>query len=101
MVGSGRSPGSQHKHDNEVKKVAKDYAGRGYDVEADISGYKRPPTVGGYRPDVRAKKGKYETLVEVETPDTVDTVHALSQELAFRKSARRSPNRHFKKKIAD
>lgn len=101
MTGSRRKPTSQSEHDRMVKKLARDYKARGYDVEADLAGYETPPPVGGYRPDIRAKKGSHETIVEVETPETVNTAHAGAQESAFIRAARRSPTRHFVKKVTD
>ena len=52
-----RSKKSQSKHDAEVRKIANDLKQKGYEVDADVKGFKKPDTIGGYRPDVVATKG--------------------------------------------
>ena len=99
MPGSGRGQSSQSKHDRKVREVAKDYEARGYNVGADIPGYPQPPTIGGYRPDVVARKGGQETIVEVETPDSVNSPRDIAQQRAFHQVARRSEKRHYKRVI--
>jgi hypothetical protein len=68
-----RTRKSQTKHDKAVRGVAQAYRKKGYDVEADLRGFDQPGTIRGVRPDVRARKGSHETIVEVETPDSVDS----------------------------
>jgi len=99
MPGSRRNPASQSKHDRTVRAKAKDYLGKGYDVQADVPGYQSPPAVGGHIPDLIVKKGGDKTIIEVETPDSVNTPHALEQDAAFRRARRRSENTHYKKII--
>ncbi|MCH8874169.1 hypothetical protein IH824_15600 [candidate division KSB1 bacterium] len=53
-----RAKRSQAKHDIEVKRIAKELEKNGYKVKADSRGYSKPETIGGYRPDVVAQKGK-------------------------------------------
>jgi len=101
MPPSGRTRGSQSKHDRAVRKLAKDYENRGYKVKADIKNYSRPPTIGGYRPDLLAAKGGHETMVEVETPDSVNSARDRSQQKAFRQAASRSGKCHFKRVVTD
>ncbi len=57
-------------HDRKVRRIAAGYWGRGYDVQAAVSGYDRPKTIRGRIPDVVAKKGKSTRIVEVETNQT-------------------------------
>lgn len=97
MAASRRGVSTQSKHDRAVEKIAQDYEDRGYDVSADVEGYPRPPTIGGYRPDVVARKGGHETIVEVETPDSVDSPRDRAQQKAFQSAARRSKRRHYKR----
>jgi len=97
MSGSGRGKASQSKHDRMVEKIAQDYEAKGYDVSADVEGYPQPPTLGGYRPDVVASKGGQETIVEVETPDSVNSLRDTAQQGAFRRAARRSDTRHYRR----
>ena len=99
MPGSGRGQSSQSKHDRKVRETAKDYEARGYNVSADVAGYPQPPTIGGYRPDVVAKKGGQETIVEVETPDSVNSPRDVAQQGAFQRAARRNEKRHYKRII--
>lgn len=99
MPGSKRSPASQTKHNHAIRAEAKSYERRGYDVQADVSGYPKPPTVGGYRPDLMVKKGGQRTIVEVETEDSLNTAHAAAQNGAFLR-ARRRPGTHYRRIIA-
>lgn len=94
-----RSRNSQSKHDRTVKRVADSYEKRGYDVSADIKGYQRPKTIGGFRPDVVAKRGRERVIVEVETPDSVDSARDQRQQQAFRRAANRSVNTRFRRTI--
>jgi len=96
-----RSKGSQSKHDTEVRREAKKLKDQGYDVKADVSGYKQPDTIGGFRPDVVGTKGKQRKVIEVETPESVDSARDTKQQAAFRKSAKRSKNTTFRRKVTD
>lgn len=99
MPGSKRSPASQSKHDRAIRAEAKSYEKRGYEVEADIPGYRQPPTFGGHRPDLLVKKSGQRTIVEVETEDSLNTAHADAQNGAFLR-ARRRPSTHYRRVIA-
>lgn len=101
MPGSRRGQASQSKHDRKVRQIARDYQARGYDVSADVAGYPQPPTIGRYRPDVVARKGGHETIVEVETPDPVNSPRDIVQQGAFQRAARRSEKGHYKRVIAE
>lgn len=96
-----RTKRSQSKHDAKVKQIAKKLENQGYKVKADISGYSQPNTIGGYRPDVVAKKGKQRKIVEVETLDSVDSARDVKQQQAFKNASKRSENTTFKREIAD
>jgi len=95
----GRS--SQSKHDKKVKEIASDYAQKGFDVKADVKGFSRPVTIGGFRPDVVATKGKLKTIIEVETPDSIDSARDTMQKSAFSKASSKSKNTSFKRFIAE
>ncbi len=99
MPGSGRGQSGQSKHDQKVREVAKDYKARGYDVSADIPGYQQPLSIGGYKPDVVAKKSGQETIIEVEMPDSANSARDINQQEAFRRAARQSEKRHYKRII--
>lgn len=94
-----RSKGSQSKHDAEVRRVAKDLERKGYDVEADVTGYPRPPTIGGLRPDVVARKGVERKIVEVETSESRSTPRDVEQQRAFRQAANRSKSTTFRRVV--
>jgi hypothetical protein len=85
-----RTKKSKTKHNSTVRKLAKEYEDKGYEVKADLGGFKKPDTIGGLRPDLRVKKGKQETLIEVETPDSVDSARDQNQQQAFKKWRRKS-----------
>lgn len=101
MPGSGRRQASQRDHDRKVREIAQDYRRRGYNVRADVAGYQRPPTIGGYRPDVVASKSGQETIVEVETPDSTNSARDAAQRRAFLRAARRSEKRHYRRVITE
>jgi hypothetical protein len=94
-----RSSSSQSKHDAQVARDAHEFKRLGYEVSADIAGYNKPPTIGGYKPDVYASKGRKSIIIEVETPDSVDGARDLKQKAAFERAARRSPSTTFKREI--
>ena len=92
-----RSKRQQTKHDQAVQKSAEYYEKQGYDVQADISGYEKPETINNRRPDVIAKKGVDEVILEVETKDSVGKDKA--QQKAFEDYADAHKNARFRKKI--
>ena len=94
-----RSKRSQSKHDTEVRRLANQYKRQGYDVKAEIRGFPKPGTIGGYRPDVVAMKGRQRRIVEVETTESVSSVRGEGQQRAFRKAANRSQNTTFKRSV--
>lgn len=99
MAGSKRTSNSQSKHNQEIKRLANEYKDKRYQVEADIQGFSQPPTVGGFRPDIKAKKGGQETIIEVETLDSVDSTRDVKQKDAFQDWASQDKKRHFKRKV--
>ena len=92
-----RTTKSQSKHDRKVSELAKEYEAMGYSVSADIAGYPKPKTIGGYRPDVVATKGVRRIIIEVETEDSVNNARDLLQQIAFGRAAKRSKNTKFKR----
>ena len=94
-----RGKGSQSEHDAEVRRIAREMKDKGYDVQADIPGYRRPKTIGGLRPDVVARKGPERKIVEVETSESRSTRRDLKQERAFRQAANRSKNTTFRRVV--
>jgi hypothetical protein len=96
-----RNQSSQRKHDVEVQKIARKLERKGFEVDADIRGYDQPKTIGGYRPDLIAKKGSQRRIIEVETPDSVDSARDQAQQQAFRRAADRSESTTFKRVVTD
>jgi len=73
------------KHDSRVRKIAGGYKSQGWKVQADVSGYPKPKTIFNKRPDVIAKKGAREKIVEVETKSSMKS--DVAQRNAFRRFA--------------
>ena len=96
-----RTPRSQSKHDQAVKKRAEQLQRQGFDVRADLKGWKQPGTIRGVRPDIDARKGQQRVIVEVETPESKNGGRALRQERAFQGAAKRSTKTRFEKIVAD
>jgi len=68
-----RSKKGQEVHDAKVQEVARRLEREGFDVQADLPGHPRPPTIGGHIPDIVASKAGKTLIREVETPGTVKT----------------------------
>jgi hypothetical protein len=96
-----RSKKGQSAHNSLVRKIAKEYKGKGYDVDADVSRYRRPGTIGGVRPDLIAKKGGHQTVVEVETQESVDSKRDQKQQHAFKKWSQDNPTKHYKRVVTE
>lgn len=96
-----RNKRQQSKHDAKVRRVAQDLQRKGYNVEADVSGFGRPDTINGYRPDVVAKKGRDRIIVEVETKDSVNTTRDQAQQQAFKAVADRTKHTTFKREVTE
>lgn len=94
-----RSKRSQSKHDAEVQRIAKNMKDKGYQVQADVTGYPQPDSIGGHRPDVVAKKGTERKIIEVETPESKGSERDKKQQSAFRAAADRSSNTTFRRVI--
>ncbi len=94
-----RSVRQQSKHDAAVARIARSLARQGYKVKADVKGFSRPDTVGGYRPDLVATKGIAKRIVEVETTTSVKSVRDQKQQTAFRKAAKRRKATSFIRKV--
>lgn len=87
-------------HDEKVRRAAQKLKSQGWDVSADLLGYKKPKPVGkeGKIPDVEARKRGATQLIEVETPDTVEA--HKDQQATFRRSAGHRARTTFKVVIA-
>ncbi len=96
-----RSNRSQSKHDKKVECLAKNLERQGFDVQADIKGYKQPDTIGGVRPDVVGTQPGERRVYEVETKDSVDSARDQKQQAEFKKQADRSKKTTFKRFMAE
>ncbi len=94
-----RNSSNQGKHNRKVKQLADKFQQLGYDVSADVPGFSKPKTFGGYRPDVIAKKGTQRKIIEVETKDSVNSSRDLKQQSAFKKVAKQSKNTTFQREV--
>jgi hypothetical protein len=92
-----RTKTGQKKHDTAVLNSAEWYENRGYNVKADLPKWEKPKKIGGFIPDLIAKRGKEEVIKEIETGDTNEK--DKEQQLAFKEYAERRKLREFKKKI--
>ena len=79
-----RSKRGQAEHDREVRKVANEYLEKGYKVLADLPNWEQPDTIKGVRPDLSVKKKGHETLIEVETPESVESARDEKQKKIFK-----------------
>jgi len=87
----------QIRHDKAVLKSALWYKNHGFKVQADLPDWKKPKTIKGFIPDLIAKRSKKETILEVETRDTLK--RDKKQHEAFIKYTKMKPTRKFRKKI--
>jgi len=94
-----RSKRSQSKHNSQVRKEVKKLENQDYKIKADIPGYPQPNTIGGYRPDYLATKGKKRIIGEVETPDSVGSTRDEKQRKVFQQAANRSEKTYFKRTV--
>jgi len=92
-----RKKAGQKKHDESVLRSAEWYKKYGFTTKADLPGWKKPKKIGGFIPDIIAKKGKKEIILEVETKNTDKS--DTDQQKAFKKYSEREEGRIFRKKI--
>lgn len=89
----GRKKSDQETHDRKVRQLARELKKQGFNVNAHIEGYDTPKPIGknGRIPDIYAKKGSKEKIVEVDTPDTEEP----AQLSTFRWSTAQRKNAKF------
>lgn len=92
-----RSRSQQSRHDARVRKIAGGYKSQGWNVQADISGYSKPGTIFNKRPDIRARKGAKERIVEVETKSSLRA--DANQRKAFKRFSNLSRKRRFRTSV--
>lgn len=82
-----RTKEGQKVHDEKVAETAGRLRRAGYTVRADLPGRAKPPTLGGYIPDIYATRRGKTLIREVETSRTIAADKA--QHDAFRREAAR------------
>ena len=92
-----RTKTGQGRHDNALKRSANWYENQGYKVKVDLPGGSKPKKIGGHIPDLIAKKGKQEVIVEIETRESVSK--DKDQQDAFKEYTSRKSTRSFRKRI--
>ena len=92
-----RTKTGQKKHDDGVLKSAKWYKNHGFKIEADLPDWNKPKKIGGFIPDLIAKKDKKEIILEVETKNTNEL--DKDQQKAFKEYSKKGKGRIFRKKI--
>ncbi len=96
-----RTKKGQAEHDRQVRQVANEYLKKRYKVLADLPGWEQPGTIKGMRPDLRVRKKGHATLIEIETPESVETARDEKQKKIFRQWSERSEQRHFKRIVTE
>ena len=92
-----RTKTGQKKHDESVLRSTEWYKKHGFTTKTDLPGWNKPKKIGGFIPDLIAKKGKEEIVLEVETKDT--NISDADQQKAFKKYSEKKEGRIFRKKI--
>ena len=88
-----RTKRSKTCHDSSVRRRAVGLKINGWNVKADISGFSRPSTLNGSRPDIDATKGRRRRIVEVETKNSKNKDRQQQQNL--RNYAKSKKNTQF------
>jgi len=96
-----RSKKGQAEHDRKVSEIANEYLRKGYKVLADLPNWEQPDTIKGVRPDLSVKKKGHETLIEIETPESVESARDEKQKKAFKQWSEISEHRHFRRIITE
>lgn len=94
-----RTKKGQAEHDREVRRVANEYLRKGYTVLADLPNWEQPDTIKGVRPDLTVRKKGHETLIEIETPESVESKRDEKQKKMFKQWSEKSEHRHFRRII--
>lgn len=93
---------NQDKHDIGVGNWARKVVVAGWNfVQSDLPGNTKPIAINGFIPDIYAAHDGKEYVIEVETLDSINSEHALSQKVAFQAWANAYPtSRTFEVKLA-
>lgn len=83
----------QSKHDRKVRDTALRKRREGFNVRADIPGFRTPHIYGGCRPDIVATKGSRRIIYEIETMNSMRT--DIEQRRCLSRVAKRRKNTKF------
>jgi hypothetical protein len=104
MSKRARKGNEQNNHDRAIKKYAQHLDKNRYSVKADTTEldtqFPMPEIIHGKRPDILASKKGKKLVIEVETPNSLDTKRAKEQRRRFQNWANRKSNRTFQRKMA-
>jgi len=92
-----RTKTGQIEHDESVLRSAIWYKSQGFITKADLPGWSKPKKIGGFIPDLIAKKDKEEIILEVERKNTNEL--DKEQQKAFKEYSKKGKGRVFRKKI--
>ena len=96
-----RSKKGQAEHDRKVSEIANEYLRKGYKVLADLPNWEQPDTIKGVRPDLSVKKKGHETMIGIETPESIESATDEKQKKIFKQWSEKSEHRHFKRIITE
>ncbi len=68
---------------------------------ADLPNWEQPDSVKSLRPDIMAKKKGHTTLIEIETPESVESARDEKQKKIFKQWSERSEHRHFRRIVTE
>lgn len=95
------APTRESKHDQKVRARANQLRREGWNVAADVPGFKTPDSIGQNNriPDIQADKAGHRKLIEVETPQSLNS--DADQQATFRRSAGQKRNTTFDIEMTD
>lgn len=91
-----RDSQQQTKHNEKVRQIAQKLESEGWNIQVDLPGHDKPESIGKHKriPDIRATKAGAERLIEVETPETMQS--DKKQHETFRRRAAQKPRTTFR-----
>lgn len=69
-------------HLRKLKELINEYSNQGYEIFADFQGYPRPRIIGNFRPDLIAKRGDREVIIEIASRSEMDKIKTKMEKLA-------------------
>jgi hypothetical protein len=69
-------------HLRKLKELVSEYSNQGYEIFADLQNYPPPRLIGNFRPDLIAKKGDREVIIEIASRSEMDKIKTKLEKLA-------------------